>query len=563
MKDRVRGLLAVAAIWGGSAHAATVTVTGVADTVVNDGAVTLREAITSLNVGVDITADVAAVGAYGTDDRIEFDIPGAGVHTIVPTGPLPPLGVPMTLDGYTQPGASPNTQAVSDDAVLLVEIDGVFAGLGAVGFQVTAAASGSVIRGLVINRFAADPMLGGGHAILLDSATDCVIAGNFLGTDAAGSTALGNTGDGVRTKGQATFNLVGGADPGDRNVIAGNGSGVALWHDSYRNRVSGNFIGIDAAGTGAIPNQTGVFVNLETTLEFTVIGRYAIDPDTAGNVISGNAGPGILVANQSRNTFIWGNLIGTDPSGQNPVPNQGDGVRITDGYAGTSRLTYIGELVPGSSANTIAFNLGNGIDILGVAPNFGDNLQHPIGGNRIFANGGLGIDLGDDGVTVNDPGDGDGGQNDLQNYPVLATAVSGPGGTAITGDLDSSPGTELDIFFFANSACDPSGHGEGETYLGHATLTTDGAGHGSIDRLLPAAVSPGAFVTAIATVSDTLGDSSEFSPCVAVEAAAVTIPALAPPGRILLILALAAAALLALGYKASASPPTREGRREP
>ena len=49
--------------------------------------------------------------------------------------------------------------------------------------------------------------------------------------------------------------------------------------------------------------------------------------------------------------------------------------------------------------------------------------QAAVRGNPIFANGGLGIDLNNDGVTGNDAGDSDAlGPNELQNFPVL-TAV--------------------------------------------------------------------------------------------------------------------------------------------
>jgi hypothetical protein len=146
MRARIVSLLAASAVLGGTVHAATVTVTGGGDGVAVDGAVTLREALASINGGADVNADVAAAGAYGTDDRIEFAIPGAGVHTIQPGTPLPPLAVPMTIDGTTQPGASPNTRTASDDAVLLIEIDGTAAGSGSVGLTVPAAAGGSVIR---------------------------------------------------------------------------------------------------------------------------------------------------------------------------------------------------------------------------------------------------------------------------------------------------------------------------------------------------------------------------------------------------------------------------------
>src|SRR5438552_9400007 len=87
---------------------ATITVTGTGDTIAVDGLVTLREAMTSANNNADVNADVVAVGAYGTD-TIQFNIAGAGVHTISPTSALPTISGPLTIDGYSQPGASANT----------------------------------------------------------------------------------------------------------------------------------------------------------------------------------------------------------------------------------------------------------------------------------------------------------------------------------------------------------------------------------------------------------------------------------------------------------------------
>jgi hypothetical protein len=537
MRARIVSLLAASAVLGGTVHAATVTVTGGGDGVAVDGAVTLREALASINGGADVNADVAAAGAYGTDDRIEFAIPGAGVHTIQPGTPLPPLAVPMTIDGTTQPGASPNTQTASDDAVLLIEIDGTAAGSGSVGLTVPAAAGGSVIRGLVINRFVFDPMTGGGHGVVLSSAMGCVVAGNRIGTDAAGTAGPGNGGDGVRLTLEATGNTIGGAAPADRNLIAGNGrDGVSLRADSSTNLILGNFLGVDATGTAALPNLDGVFIAGTGTLGNEIGGALAGE----GNVISGNIGSGVFIAQGASSNRIRGNLVGTDATGQLAVPNRGDGVLISDSGAATCDANTIGGTGPGSG-NVIAFNDDNGVEVSGSL----DNRQNTIRGNRIFANGLLGIDLGDDGVTANDPGDADTGHNDLQNYPVLATAESTGGTTTVTGSLDSLPNGIFLVSFYASSSCDPSGFGEGEVFLGTDTVSTDGSGGGPFAAVLPAATPPGWFVTGVASVSDPTGDSSEFSACVQT-AALVEVPALGPLGLLALAVLLAAAAVGAL-----------------
>src|SRR5262249_1212042 len=129
-------------------------------------------------------------------DLIAFAIPGAGVHTIRPTSPLPEVTDPVTVDGYTQPGASVNTLAVGDNAVLLIQLDGGNAGLGANGLHITA--GGSIVQGLMIDNFARTPGPAylGGNAILLDTRGGNVIRGNTLGTHGAGGALEFSNGNG-------------------------------------------------------------------------------------------------------------------------------------------------------------------------------------------------------------------------------------------------------------------------------------------------------------------------------------------------------------------------------
>jgi hypothetical protein len=148
-----------------------------------------------------------------------------------------------------------------------------------------------------------------------------------------------------------------------------------------------------------------------------------------------------------------------------------------------------------------------------------------IRSNSIFANGGLGIDLGTDVVTVNDDGDGDTGPNNLQNFPVLSVVPSQTG-HVITADLNSTPNATYTIEFFSNDQCDESGHGEGMTLHGTATLTTDNSGNGSVTPSTAGAILPGTVFTATATDED--GSTSEFSRCVSLVDFSVAI---APSSR--------------------------------
>ncbi len=147
-------VLVVLAVAVSPAFAATLTVTNTADS----GAGSLRQAILDAN------------GLAGAD-TINFNIAGAGVHTITPLSPLPAITGPVTIDGYSQSGAVENTDAAGFNGTLLVELNGTSAGAGSVGLNLSG--GDSSVRGLVIKRFNV-------NAIAVHS-DDNVIEGNFLG----------------------------------------------------------------------------------------------------------------------------------------------------------------------------------------------------------------------------------------------------------------------------------------------------------------------------------------------------------------------------------------------
>ncbi len=149
-------------------------------------------------------------------------------------------------------------------------------------------------------------------------------------------------------------------------------------------------------------------------------------------------------------------------------------------------------------------NVANGVAIKNGARN-------TIQGNRIYANSGLGIDLGNDGVTFNHQGD-IGGPNNYQNYPVLTLATSDGSTTRVKGTLASTINTGFNIEIFANPVCDPAAFGEGRTFLGALQVTTDSNGEASFDQTFPAAMVEGQGVNATATNLSS-NDTSEFSYC--------------------------------------------------
>lgn len=168
----------------------------------DSGAGSLRQAILDAN---------ANPGA----DTITFNIPGAGVHTITPASLLPAITDQVLVDGYTQPGASRNTLASGENAVLLIELDGTVIG-GSSGLTIRA--SNCEVRGLVINRFAQGIFITSSSGTT--QTTVNLIQGNFIGTNASGNSSLPNS-EGISIQ-FSNHDQIGGTTPDARNLIAGN-----------------------------------------------------------------------------------------------------------------------------------------------------------------------------------------------------------------------------------------------------------------------------------------------------------------------------------------------------
>lgn len=325
--------------------------------------------------------------------------------------------------------------------------------------------------------------------------TSNVFEGNYVGTNAAGSAALGNGGPGF-----ALFDPASDAISG--NLVSGNGGdGIAIYSPDggADNVIAANDIGTDATGSAAIPNQGSGVDLMEDSTGNTIGGTSA----GARNIISGNAGAGIQIGySGSTSDLIEGNFIGTDDSGS-PLGNGANGIQIH------ASGNTIGGSASGA-ANVIAFNGGSGVAVY-------DGTGNAVSRNSIFSNGGLGIDLGGDGVTPNDPGDTDTGPNNLQNFPVLTSAVASSGHLVVTGTIDTQSPQSVTLEFFANTVPtpggDPSGYGEGATFLGDATPAADG----TFSVALPS-VAPGTLISATAT--DAAGNTSEF----AKDIPAITLP---------------------------------------
>lgn len=388
----------------------------------------------------------------------------------------------------------------------------------------------------------------GGNGIEIRDGSNDAIKSNYIGVDSTGRKTMGNGGNGI-----LLFNMsnvaIGGILSGDGNVISANaGDGIQIRNGSSMITVEGNFVGTDTSGDAALGNGGNGVDVLDTSHDITIGGLLS----TAGNTLSGNSASGVQLAGNGGNIFVQGNHIGADPSGMLALGNSGNGIYIsgpcnaliannllsgnngngvditTSGIAtvqgnliglAADGMTPLGNLgagvfisgsgnvIGGTAAgqgNSIAFNGENGVTVLlsGTA--------NSIRGNSIFSNTLIGIDLGNDGVTLNDAS-GHVGPNNYQDFPVIASVVINNDGTVtITGTITSQAAGSYLLDFYANSALNASGYGEGQTYLGAASVSVNSAGISSFTVQLTTAIPTGQmWVTGTAT--DAAGNTSEFS----------------------------------------------------
>lgn len=446
-------------------------------------------------------------------DVITFGIPGSGVQTIRPAMALPAITDAVLIDGYSQPGAKSNTVSINNsdpakrglNGTLLIELSGPAGGAPAMS-GLTITGNGSTVRGLVINGFA--------NSGIVVSGDNNVIAGNYIGTNAAGTAAASNGNWGVRIENGGSENVVGTnsdgvGDASERNLISGNSFAgmTVVGEGSDGNIVAGNLIGTDASGMTAVGNGNrgvGIFGGAQNN-------RIGTDADGSRdaierNVISGNLweGVGIYEQNTTENV-VAGNLIGVDAAGLSGVPNVKGGVVVFDGATDNRIGGYVI-----AAANSIAFNTDDGVAITSVTA-----INNAIVGNSIYANTGLGIDLGPGGVTPNDADDVDSGSNKLQNYPEITSATYSGDTLLVTYKVpsDSENSTyPLRVEFFK---ADANGQ-EGALFAGSDTYISVEAGTLKTAALV---VTPGVLTgdRILATATDFESNTSEFSASVVIK----------------------------------------------
>ncbi|TAH21722.1 MAG: T9SS C-terminal target domain-containing protein [Cytophagales bacterium] len=405
--SRVGGIDAGAFEFGGTLTSLTVT------TEADAGTGSLRKAINDANT-------------YFTGAQtINFNIQGGGntVKTITLLSLLPTISQQITIDGYTQSGASANTLSIGNDAILNIEVNFAGAGTNIPGFRLNAA--NSILKGLIINR-----VTGGSSAYgIFLNATGCVVEGCFIGTDATGTVAQANDyGMGIGA-GNCT---IGGTSPAARNLVSGNnkagitlGAGVGV----SGTVIQGNYIGTNKDGTSILGNGSSGIDVYNASTNNTIGGTSA----GAGNVISGNgfgptSGVGIYLDTNCNTNTIQGNYIGTNATGTAGIGNRraiyifsgtnntiGGNTPAARNVISASFLTGIRILGSGAIGNTVqgnyigtdasgASSLGNTTD--GIILEFGAN-NNVIGGatastrNLISGNGGNGISISNSGTSNN------------------------------------------------------------------------------------------------------------------------------------------------------------------
>ena len=447
---RVAAVLLLVLPLSRAAHAAVFTVT---NTLSTNGTGTLRRAINDANASA------------ATPHTIQFNIPACSptpcVATISVTTALPAITrANVTIDGTTQTdtnsgvlgaGGTVGVDGLTLSTVNKPDVEIVDGGSFAVGLDVQA--NNTTIRGLAIYGFGSSAV--NGNIRIGNNFTGTLVEQNVLGSTA---TSFTDPGAGVRTGGSNIYS--GGGDSGTiQNNLIGFATSFGVLADTastgwliQNNEIRGNGIGsavqdgisFEAAGSGTTQIQ--------------------------GNLVTGNKGVGI-----DSWTFDGGYTVVN-----NTVTDNGRGTPTTVGETPGIRLYGSGSVIDRNVSNA---NYGPGVLIVSSASN------NTVTKNSIFANGtvtannggaasaAIGIDLSasaagnndsqGDGVTLNDSGDVDTGGNGLLNYPVLVNAMINGGNLTLTGF--ARPGSAIEFFL---AAVDPTGFGEGQTYL---TMLTEGS----------------------------------------------------------------------------------------
>ena len=361
-------------------------------------------------------AGTAALGNAGTGVEIAN---GASSNTI---------GAGDVISGNTWNGVAITGAGTEHNVV-----SGAFIGIDVYGTHVISNGNigAAIVGGASYNTIGTGSVISGNAAdnvYLSDAGTsNNTVSGNFIGTDAAGTHALGSSTNILITSGAAN-NTIGGTTSSTRNLISGSRSyGVALTGvGTSHNLVEGNFIGTNAAGTGILGNGTGV--EIASGASFNTIGGTTA---AQRNVITGNGSGVEINGSSTQHNVVEGDFIGTDVTGEHALGNTYNGVTLDNGTA----YDVIGSTLPGA-ANVIASNGVDGVELtdFGTVYNTvaGNMIGTDLSGSANLGNGGFGVAIinAADNNTVGGPGGPGSPIVNLIKFNVNGGVFIGSAGTA-------------------------------------------------------------------------------------------------------------------------------------
>jgi hypothetical protein len=536
---------------------ATLTVTSTGDS----GAGTLRQAILDSNAQTGPNQ----IGFNIPGTGVQTIVPSSPLPAI--TAP-----VTIDGDTQPGAHANTNGSRQGDNATLLIQLDGANLPSGTFPSGLTITGGGSTVRGLVIDHFSqgvdlqsdgnvvagnfigttpdgsaadtdsqgryqsygveiegANNQIGGSNPadrnILsgdnygvyvptnpVHTATGNVVQGNLIGLDATGKKAIPSS-RGIDIEAGSGMTIGGTADGAGNVITAMNNAGIfialggpdaaaQLQNSNGGHLIEGNLIGTDVTGTSlvkwtSLSGGSGQFQGNEDGIDIvipliqpqnpiaTTIGGTAAG---AGNVVSGNFGVGIVVNEETVGAVIEGNKVGTDITGTQNLGNSDLGLDLH------SPASTVGGTAPGA-ANIFAYNHTTTTgDAGGVV--FGRNASgSSFLENSVFANGTEGFIT--ESITA-------------PNAPVITSvSATSDGKTLIQGTLEEAPSATFRLEFYSNAIADPSGVGQGQTFLGSAQVTTDSSGSASFSATVSAILTGQGFV--VGTATDAKNNTSEYS----------------------------------------------------
>lgn len=364
-----------------------------------------------------------------------------------------PAGEANVIGGNTSAGvyivgAGTTANTVIGNIIGLKPGGEVAAPNGGPGVEISTGAGANTVRSNVISG-------NGAQGVLVAGVAGTVIAGNRIGTNGLGSAAVPNGAEGVTLQSGATGTTVGGAGASDRNLISGNKNAGVVIRDAAtsNNLIEGNNIGLDASGAVKIPNgQAGVAIFEGSD------NRVGGDGSLILQFISGNTREGVYIESAPGTKIGRSTSIGTGFNTSIAIGNTREGVLVSDSTGVVAR--------PG----IVAGNGLAGMAVVGSSAS-GNTLAPYLSG----ANGGLPVDLGNDGATANDAGDADTGPNGLLNYPTITSRTGGMvSGTACT---------DCSVLVYISYA-DPAASGGKAEYL----TRVQAGGSGAWSATIPAGV---------------------------------------------------------------------------